>query len=134
MILADTNVWSVQFSRHPDPRVIDWLVEHDTALWLSAIVIGEIRHGAELPNAAPLRPRILAWLAELEEAYAERILPFDADAAHLFGALRARRPAESNLLDLQIAAQALARDWPVATRNRRDFEWTGVGLIDPWAG
>ncbi len=132
MIIVDSNVWSVQVSRHPAPQVVDWLIEHDTQLWLSAIVIAEIRFGAELPKAAAIRPKLTAWLNGLEEVYAERILPFDADAAHMFGALRARRPDESNLLDLQIAAQALAHDATVATRNVKDFEWTGVKLINPW--
>ena len=134
MILADTNVWAVLFSRHPDRRVVDWLAEHDPQLWLSAIVIGEIRYGAELPRAQAIRPRILAWLDGLETAYADRILPFDADAAHLFGALRARRPETTILLDLQLAAQALAHDATVATRNIKDFAWTGAKLVDPWGG
>lgn len=132
MIVVDTNVWSVQFSRHPDARVVGWLVEHERDLWLSTIVIGEIRFGAELQRALDLRPRVLGWLAGLEAEFAERILPFDADAAHLFGALRARRPEESKLLDLQLAAQALARDATIATHNVKDFAWTGVRLIDPW--
>ena len=39
---------------------------------------------------------------------------------------------ETKLLDIQLAAQALSRDCPLATRNTRDFAWTGVRLIDPW--
>ena len=132
MIVVDTNVWSVLFSRRPEPRVVDWITEHDGELWLSAVAIGEIRYGAERPNAAAIRPRILAWLEGLEGAYADRILPFDADAAHLFGALRARRPETSILLDVQLAAQALAHDATVATRNVKDFAWTGVRLVNPW--
>ncbi len=133
-MIVDTNVWSVQVSRHPEPRVVDWLIDHDQQLWLSAIVMAEIRYGAELPKAAAFRPTLTRWLAGLEEAYQARILPFDADAAHMFGALRARRPEASNLLDLQIAAQAIALDATVATRNVKDFEWTGVRLVNPWEG
>lgn len=132
MILVDTNVWSVQASRHPDQRVVDWLIEHDEQLWLSSIVIAEIRFGAELPKAAPFRPILTRWLDGLEQCYADRILYFDADAAHLFGALLARRPETSALLDLQLAAQALAKDMTLATRNVKDFEWTGVKLVNPW--
>lgn len=132
MIIVDTNVWSVQFSRHPDQKVVDWLIAHEADLWLSAIVIAEIRYGAELPNAKPIRRRLVRWLDILETTYADRIMPFDGDAAHIFGALRAHRPGNSALLDLQIAAQALARDCAVATRNVNDFAWTGVKLINPW--
>ncbi len=132
MIVVDTNVWSVLFSRRPEQRVVDWLIEHDRQLWLSTVAIGEIRYGAELPRAEVIRPRIIAWLRGLEDSYADRILPFDADAAHLFGALRARRPELTVLLDLQLAAQALVHDATIATRNLRDFAWTAVRLIDPW--
>jgi toxin FitB len=134
LIVVDTNVWSVLVSRHPEPRVIDWLAEHDPVLWLSTVAIGEIRYGAELPKAVAIRPRLITWLHGLEESYADRILPFDTAAAHLFGALRARRPEESKLLDLQLAAQALAHDATLATRNVRDVSWTGVKLINPWEG
>lgn len=132
MIIVHTNVWSVLFSRQPNPRVVDWLVLNQPQLWLSTIAIGEIRYGAELRQAAAIRPRVLAWLAGLEREFADRILPFDADAAHLFGALRARRPEESKLLDMALAAQALAHDATLATRNLRDFGWTGTKLADPF--
>lgn len=33
--------------------------------------------------------------------------------------------------DLLIAGTALARGWPVLTRNRRHFKLTGVELVDP---
>jgi toxin FitB len=36
------------------------------------------------------------------------------------------------VIDIQLAAQALARDASIATRNMKDFEWTGVELINPW--
>jgi toxin FitB len=132
LIVVDTNVWSVLFSRRPDARVVDWLAEHEAQLWLSTIAIAEIRYGAELPQAHAIRSKALAWLEGLEMSYADRILPFEADAAHLFGALRARRPDLSVLLDLQLAAQALSHDATIATRNIKDFAWTGVKLVDPW--
>ncbi len=134
MILVDTNVWSVQVSRHPDAKVVDWLIDHDDQLWLSTIVIAEIRYGAELPKAQTFRPALTRWLAGLEESYGARILPFDANSAHLFGALRARRPETSTLLDLQLAAQAMAQDMTLATRNVKDFAWTGVKVVNPWEG
>lgn len=132
MILVDTNVWSELTKPAPNPRVRQWLIDHDHELCLSVLVIAEIRRGLEMPKAQARRAGLLGWLNSLEEAYAERILPFDTDAAHLFGALLARRPGEAMLLDIQIAAQAIAADIPVATRNVKDFAWTRAALIDPW--
>ena len=134
MILVDTNVWSELTKSTPDRRVRDFLIEYDVNLWLSVIVIAEIRRGLENPKAAHRRAALLGWLTGLETDYAARTLPFDADMAHLFGALLARRQGEATLLDLQLAAQALAHDATIATRNIKDFAWTGVKLVDPWGG
>lgn len=136
MILLDTNVWSALNRPAQQPQVGDWFAAHAREAWLSTIVIAEIRLGIENPKAAARRTALTQWLADIELVHAERILPFDARAAHVFGTLVARRKLEkqeTKLLDIQIAAQALSRDCPVATRNTRDFEWTGVRLIDPWA-
>jgi toxin FitB len=134
VILVDTNVWSELTKRAPNDRVRDFLIDHDSDLWLSVIVIAEIRRGFENPKAAFRREGLRAWLAEIEQDYAARILPFDADMAHVFGALLARRQGEATLLDLQIAAQALAHDATIATRNAKDFVWTGVKVVNPWEG
>jgi toxin FitB len=132
VILVDTNVWSELTKPAPNIRVCDFLIDHDADLWLSVIVIAEIRRGFENPKAAFRREGLRAWLAEIEQDYAARILAFDADMAHVFGALLARRQGEATLLDLQIAAQALAHDATIATRNVKDFAWTGVRLVNPW--
>ena len=103
--------------------------------WLPVIAIAEIRMGIENPDAAAKREELERWLDDLEMICADRTLDFDPRSAHLFGALVARRKLqkqETKLLDIQLAAQALAHDCPVATRNVRDFEWTGVTLINPW--
>jgi predicted nucleic acid-binding protein len=36
-------------------------------------------------------------------------------------------------IDALIAASALVRDAVIASRNVRDFEPLGVGVVDPWA-
>jgi predicted nucleic acid-binding protein len=132
LILVDTNVWSELTKPAPNPRVREFLIDHDEVLWLSVVVIAEIRRGLEMPKAHHRRDALLDWLAELEGSYAAHILPFDADMAHLFGALLAQRQGEATLLDLMIAAQALAADMTLATRNVRDFAWTGVRVVNPW--
>lgn len=135
MILLDTNVWSALSRPRENPEATRWIARNAAQLWLSTIVIAEIRLGIENPRAASRRGALEQWLADLELGHRDRTLAFDAAAAHRFGALIAQRKLEkqeTKLLDLQIAAQALSRDCPVATRNTRDFEWTGVELIDPW--
>ena len=44
------------------------------------------------------------------------------------------RDAVGNEADALIAATALVQGLALVTRNTRDFEGTGVVLIDPWRG
>ena len=135
MILFDTNVWSVLRKPNGQELVAAWISEQIEQAWLSVIAIAEIRMGIENPDASIKRDMLEQWLEDLEIICAERILYFDVRSAHIFGALVAGRKLqkqETKLLDIQLAAQALAHDCPIATRNVKDFEWTGVKLINPW--
>ena len=132
MILVDTNVWSEASKPSGNAAVRRWLEDNRDGLWLSTIVIAEIRAGIENPAAKHRRAGLEAWLARLEDANAERTMSFDTSAAYALGALLLARTQDAKMLDTLLAAQALSRDCPIATRNTRDFEWTGVRLIDPW--
>ncbi len=134
MTLVDTNVWSEVTKRHGDPRVIAWLAANEPQLRLSVLVIAEARRGYELPGARAIRPMLENWWQRLELRYADRIEPFDARDAHIYGQLAARRTVGGKVIDIQLAAQAIARGIPLATRNITDFAWTGVRLVDPWGG
>ena len=135
MILLDTNVWSTLNRPAQNPQVCVWFAENAPHIWLSTIVIAEIRAGIENPEAIAKRADLERWLMDIELAYVERTLPFESDAAHIFGTLIAQRKLqnqETKLLDIQLAAQAISHDCPIATRNVRDFEWTGAKVINPW--
>ena len=71
----------------------------------------------------------------LDQGFAERILPFDSAAAHVYAEIasdrrRAGRPIGE--ADCQIAAISRSRGGVLVTRNVRDFEGTGVDVVDPW--
>ena len=134
MILVDTNVWSELTKRRPEPCVIAWLAENEARLHLSVLVIAELRRGCEMPKAKPYRQIFETGLAYLETDYAARTESFDVQDAHIFGKLAANRTLGSKTLDAQIAAQAIARNMTLATRNVQDFAWTGVRLVNPWEG
>lgn len=130
MILLDTCVIS-EFARPaPDPAVVAWMATvPDAALRISALTVGEIHKGAELLEPGPRRDRVEAWLSSLHATYADRILPVDSRVAAAWGRLRRTgRPPIDSLL----AATALCHGLHLATRNVRDFDGTGVLLINPW--
>lgn len=105
----------------------------NTPLFLSAITIGELRQGTEVIRYRGDRPqaaRLERWLARITSDYADSILPFDEETAHIRGRLRVPHP--ENPLDKQIAATALIYDLIVVTRNSGHYEPTGVRLINPF--
>jgi len=132
VILVDTNVWSETSKPNGSRKVVRWIADNKNQLWLSTIVIAEIRAGIENPDAADKRNEIEDWLATIEKGQASRTLFFDRPAAYALGKLLISKPQDKKMLDALLAAQAIAHDCPIATRNVKDFEWTGVKLINPW--
>jgi len=62
------------------------------ALFLSAITIGELRQGVETirhRGDSAQSARLERWLDRLTADYADAILPFDQEAAQIWGRLRA---------------------------------------------
>lgn len=133
--IVDTDVLSAL--RRPDraPQVARWVSDQpEQSLFLSAITIGEITRGiARQERANPAFANDLqAWIDRTILIFADRILPFDAEAARIWGRLSARIGHAG--ADLMIAATALAHGAGVATGNMADYAPTGVALENPFAG
>lgn len=133
MFVLDTNV--VSAARRPDraPQVAAWLRgQPETALFLSVVTLGEIERGVRQQErrnpgfAADLR----AWTDRTVTIFADRILPFGAEDARIWGRLSADLGHDG--ADLMIAATALAHGAAVVTGNAEHFRPTGVTVIDPF--
>ncbi len=137
MILVDTNVWSELTKPRSDPAVLAWLEANDDDLMLSMVVLAEIHYGIELATAAPKRHALAAWLAGLEARYWGQTLAFGRPSARKYNRLAVRpevKARQPQIIDIQIAEQAIQHGIQLATRNARDFDWIGIDLIDPWRG
>ena len=133
MYLLDTNVISELRRRTPSSTVTSWLASHaDDDLFLSVIVIGEIRQGVErLRRRDPSQAAALdAWLQATVTAFQHRILPITVEVAQEWGRLNSRDPLP--VTDSLIAATALVHDLTVVTRNTADYEDAGVRVLDPF--
>ena len=131
--ILDTNVISAVRRAGRAPSVAAWLrAQPEEALFLSAVTLGEIERGIARQEgrdpgfAADLR----GWLDRTTRLFADRILPFGAEEARIWGRLSAG--IGHGGADLMIAATALARGATVVTGNISDFEPTGVALLDPF--
>lgn len=133
MFLLDTNVISAV--RRPDraPKVANWLRgKPEQDLFLSVITIGEIERGIHQQQqrdpafAADLR----AWLDRTVLLFADRLLPFEAEDARIWGRLSAEIGHTG--ADLMISATALRHGATIVTGNVTDFAPTGVTIENPF--
>jgi hypothetical protein len=135
-ILVDTNVLSeLRKGRRADANVLRWYqgVE-DADLYLSVLVLGEIRCGIERVRK---RDRAAAtalerWLDRLTTRYSSQVLPVDETVADVWGTLDAQYQLPA--IDGLLAATALAHDMTLATRNTKDVQRAGVRVVNPFAG
>lgn len=137
MILVDTNVISELMRTEPSPLVLSWFDTQDpSALFLSAITEAELRTGVSILPTGQRRERLMAAIdAVIDEDFADRVLPFDSQAAKAYAGIAATRRAAGRPIadaDCQIAAIALGLGAGIATRNVKDFEGCGVTVINPW--
>ena len=134
--LIDTNVISeVRKGNRADPTVAAWwsgVTEDD--IWLSPLVLGEIRKGVELARRRdPRRAEALeTWLAELTSRFGDRILPVDTAVAEQWGKMNAIRPVP--VIDALLAATAKANDLTLVTRNVADVAGVGADVLNPFEG
>ena len=65
----------------------------------------------------------------LNLGFSERILPFDSAAARAYAEIASGRRRAA---DCQIAAISRVHGAVLVTRNMRDFEGTGIDVVNPW--
>ena len=135
MILLDTNVLSELTKPMPNEKVVDWLRQTEPALAIPTFAIAEMAYGIEKLAEGRRRERLRAALERLAERFGDRLLSFDLRAAWAYGdilatARKAGRPM--SVADAVMAAIAKTHDCALATRNIKDFQTTGIELVNPW--
>jgi predicted nucleic acid-binding protein len=137
MYLIDTNIISeIRKGEKANQGVrhfFDTAIQNNTQLYISSITVGELRRGVDLIyyRGDASQGRLLEnWLNSILDNYQNNILSIDCEIALLWG--RIRVPEHQHALDKLIAATALNYDLIVVTRNTKDFESTGVNLLNPF--
>jgi hypothetical protein len=132
--LIDTNIISeVRKGRRCNPNVATWyeMIE-DASLYLSVLVIGEIRKGIERIRAKDNAQALALenWLTAVDKAFGERILPVDRVVANEWGRLNASRPLP--VIDGLLAATAKIHHMTLVTRNTSDITNLDVHFLNPF--
>lgn len=134
MYLLDTNVLS-EFRKKErcHPSVLNWVepIPSDE-LWLSVLVVGEIRKGLNLIQRRDLvaASNLEKWLAGILQEYEGRILPITLEIVEEWGRLNAVRPLSA--ADSLLAATANVHELTFVTRNARHFSVTALRLFNPF--
>jgi toxin FitB len=132
--LIDTNIISeVRKGRRCNPSVARWYESiEDASLYLSVLVIGEIRSGIERVRAkdADKANALEQWLVAIASAFGERILPIDRDVADEWGRLNAGRRLP--VIDAILAATAKTHRMTLVTRNTADVADLNVSMLNPF--
>lgn len=134
--LIDTSVLSELVKPMPFEGVLAFLnrIDPDDA-WLSVMTIGEVVSGIESMSDGKRKRLYVEWLDEIERQYEGRILPVDVDISRTWGEIHGRlrrRGIQVAPPDGLIAATAIQHGMHVITRNVKDFEPTGVLIVNPW--
>lgn len=105
----------------------------DAGLRLSAVTLGEIQAGIELPREQdPAKAaEIEAWADQVEATYG--VLPMDAAVFRVWAKLM-HQHTDTVYEDAMIAATAQVHHLTVVTRNVRDFKRFRVPVFNPFVG
>ncbi|HEX4081034.1 MAG TPA: type II toxin-antitoxin system VapC family toxin [Rhizomicrobium sp.] len=132
--LIDTNVISeVRKGARCDAHVSAWYASiADTDIFLSTLVLGEIRKGVELARLRDSRKAtaLERWLQDVESAFDGRILGIDNAVSDQWGRMSAIRPVPA--IDGLLAATALTNGLTLVTRNDRDVAGLGATVLNPF--
>jgi toxin FitB len=132
--LIDTNIISeVRKGPHCDARVSAWYASiADEDIFLSTLVLGEIRKGVELarPRDSGKAAALERWLHEVGAAFDGRVLGIDNAVSDQWGRMSAIRPVP--VIDGLLAATALTNGLTLVTRNDRDVAGLGATVLNPF--
>jgi hypothetical protein len=135
-VLLDTCVLSELYKPAPLASVRNALnAIPDNHLALSVITIGEIKKGIALLPISKQKSDLENWFTDIEKNYSQKILTIDTQTAIIWGEITAKAKNQGFSLaiaDGLIAATAIRHGLHLMTRNVKDFDFTGVLLLNPW--
>lgn len=132
--MIDTNVISeIRKGGDANPQVLRWWKStRENELFLSILVLGEIRRGIEKirPIHRNKAEMLENWLKLLTSTFSGKLLPIDLGTANVWGSIGIDRTLP--LIDSLLAATAVANNLTLVTRNTADMEHLGVHLLNPF--
>lgn len=134
--LLDTCFLSELRKPQPHKSVLDLFESVDEKnLFISALSIGELYYGIALLPDGRQKKEIITWLKQIENSYADLIIPIDEKVTARWGETRALLQSSGitiNVVDGLLAATCQVYSLSLVTRNDKDFKHTGINILKPW--
>lgn len=139
MIILDTNAISEVLRSSPDAQVVAWMESVTDDVAITAITLAELTAGLRRLPAGRRKEQLTHSVERALQPYRQSssILAFDDAAAEPYAQVLLRREHAGLPIataDAQIAAMCVAHGAVCATRNVKDFLYTGIDLVNPWEG
>lgn len=137
--LLDTNVLSELRRPRPEPKVLAFIKAQplDT-LYVSTVVLAEIRFGIELVADPTRRGELHGWLMhKVRPMFEQRVLPVSEDVMFKWRLLveEGRKAGHTySQPDLIIAATALEHGLTIVSRDTSEFGRARAPCFNPWQG
>lgn len=139
--LLDTNVVSELAPGRSRAReaLRAWLAAREDRLFLSVVTVVEIQAGVlKTGRLSPgaRREALAAWAGQVEDDFADRVLPITRAAAASAAVIADRNLAaglQPGWPDIAVAATAASHGMALLTRNVRHFTAAGISLFAPFA-
>ena len=132
--LLDTNVISeLRKKKRCNQNVRRWFETiDDEAIFLSVLVIGELRSGVERIRRRDAQAALSLknWLQQVVNNYSDRIFPITQEIAEVWGIMNVPDPIST--IDGLLAATAKANDCILVNRNVKDIYRCGVSFYNPF--
>ena len=131
MYMLDTNICIYAMKNKPEKVLLRFKEEMNNGLCISSITLAELEYGMK-HSANPIKNEqaLLRFLVPLS------VLPFGADAASIYGEIRAELQSKGTPigpLDMLIAAHAKAAGITLVTNNVKEFARVPGLEIENWA-
>ncbi len=97
--LLDTNVLSEPIKPVPDAKLVRWLARYDADAAVSVLTLGEIVKGIQMLPTGKRRQKMEAWLADIEQWAAGRLVLVDATVMREWGVYCAKQSKHGRVLE-----------------------------------
>jgi predicted nucleic acid-binding protein len=132
--LLDTNIISeLRKKTRCNSGVKNWYTTiNDSEIYLSVLVIGELRCGVELIKRRDFNAafHLEVWLKKIIQKYSDRIFPITQEIAETWGKMNVPDPIST--VDGLLAATAKLHDCTLVTRNVKDIMRCNISYYNPF--